>query len=73
MWNHADQSLYAFKRLESCLDETKARSSDNIVMSYFHRTRLECQIEIFYTTGRHKKLTASVLMDFVLIATLCSK
>ena len=53
--------------------QNKTRSFENMVMSYFQRTRPECEIESFFTTGRRKKLTASVLMGFVLIATLCLK
>ena len=53
--------------------QNKTRSFENMVMCYFQRTRPECEIESFFTTGRQKKLTASVLMGFVLIATLCLK
>ena len=34
----------------------KARSFENMVMSYFQRTRPDCKIESFYTTGRRKKI-----------------
>ena len=53
--------------------QNKTRSFENKVMSYFQRTRPDCKIESFYTTGRQKKLTASVLMGFVPIAILCLK
>ena len=53
--------------------QNKTRSFENLVMSYFQRPRPECEIESFFTTGRQKKLTASVLMGFVFIATLCLK
>ena len=33
----------------------KTRSFEIMVMSYFQRTRPECEIEIFFTTGRQKK------------------
>ena len=51
--------------------QNKTRSFENMVQSYFQRTRPECEIESFFTTGRQRKLTASVLMGFVLIKTLC--
>ena len=35
--------------------QNKTRSFENMVMSYFQRTRPECEIESLYTTGRHKK------------------
>ena len=44
-----------------------------MVRSYFQLTRPDCKIESFYTTGRQRKMTASVLIAFVLIAKLCSK
>ena len=50
--------------------QNKTRSFENMVMSYFQRTKPECEIESFLT-GRQK--TASVFMGFVLIATLCLK
>ena len=34
--------------------QNKTRSFGNIVMSYFQRTRPDCKIESFYTTGRQK-------------------
>ena len=36
--------------------QNKTRSFENIVMSYFQRTRPECEIESFFTTGRQKKI-----------------
>ena len=53
--------------------QNKTRSFENMVMSYFQRTRPDCKIESFYTTGRQKKTTPSVVMGFVLIAILCLK
>ena len=53
--------------------QNKTRSFENLVKSYFQGTRPDCKIESFYTTGRQKKLIASVLMGFVLIAILCLK
>ena len=53
--------------------QNKTISFENMVLSYFQRTRPECKIESFFTTGRQKKLTVSVLIGFVLIATLCLK
>ena len=34
--------------------QNKTRSFENMVMSYFQRTRPDCKIESFYTTGRQK-------------------
>ena len=36
--------------------QNKTRSFENMVMSYFQRTRPNCKIESFYTTGRQKKI-----------------
>ena len=36
--------------------QNKTRSFENMVMSYFQRTRADCKIESFYTTGRQKKI-----------------
>ena len=36
--------------------ENQTRSFEVTVMSYFQRTRPECEIEIFFTTGRQKKI-----------------
>ena len=36
--------------------QNKTRSFENMVMSYFQRTRPDCKIESFYTTGRPKKI-----------------
>ena len=47
------------------------RSFQNKVMSYFQRTRPDCQIESFHTTCRQKKIIVSVLLDFVLLAAPC--
>ena len=35
--------------------QNKTRSFENMVMSYFQRTRPACKIDSFYTTGRQKK------------------
>ena len=35
--------------------QNKTRSFENMFMSYFQRTRPECEIESFFTTGRQKK------------------
>ena len=43
------------KRVASHLDN-KSRSFENMVMSFFQRTRPECEIESFFTTGRRKKV-----------------
>ena len=36
--------------------QNKTRSFENMVLSYFQRTRPECGIESFFTTGRQKKI-----------------
>ena len=36
--------------------QNKTRCFENLVMSYFQRTRPECEIEGFFTTGRQKKI-----------------
>ena len=36
--------------------QNKSRSFENMVMSYFQRTRPDCKNESFYTTGRQKKI-----------------
>ena len=36
--------------------QNKTRSFENMVMSYFQRTRPDCKIESFYNTGREKKI-----------------
>ena len=36
--------------------QNKTRSFENVVMSYFQRSRPECEIESFFTTGREKKI-----------------
>ena len=36
--------------------QSKTRSFENMVMSYFQRTRPECKIESFFTTGRQKQI-----------------
>ena len=36
--------------------QNKTLSSENMVMSYFERTRPQCKTESFYTTGRQKKI-----------------
>ena len=38
------------------LRQNKTRSFENMVMSYFQRTRPECKIESFFTTGRQMKI-----------------
>ena len=53
--------------------QNKTRCFENMVMSYFLRTRPDCKIESFDTTGRQKKIDRSVLIAFVLIATLFLK
>ena len=38
------------------LRQNETRSFENVVMSYFQRTKPECKINSFYTTGRQKKI-----------------
>ena len=49
----------------------KTRSLENMVMSYFQRTRPECKIESFFTTSRQKKIDCFSVDGFCFIATLC--
>ena len=53
--------------------QNKTRSFENMVLSYFQRTRPGCKIESFYNKAGRRKLIASVLMGFVLNAILCLK
>ena len=53
--------------------QNKTRSSENMVMSYFQRTRPEFEIKASLQQADRRKLTASMLMGFVLIAKLCLK
>ena len=38
--------------------QNKARSFENVVMSYFQRVRPQCKVETFYTMGAQKKIDA---------------
>ena len=53
--------------------QNRTSSFENMVMSYFQRTRPECEIESFLQQADRRKLIASVWMGFVLIAQLCLK
>ena len=44
--------------------QNKTRSFENMVMSYFQRTRPDCKIESFYSTGRQKKIDRSSVDGF---------
>ena len=44
--------------------QNKTRCFENMVMSYFQRTRPECEIESFFTTGRQKKIDCSSVDGF---------
>ena len=44
--------------------QDKTRSFDNMVMSYFQRTKAECEIESFFTTGRQKKFDCFSVYGF---------
>ena len=48
-------------------------SFERMVMSYCQGVRQQCNVENFYTTGTQRKLTHTVLMAFVDLATLCLK
>ena len=36
--------------------QNKIRSFENMIMSFFQRTGIECEIESFFTTGKQKKI-----------------
>ena len=44
--------------------QNKTRSFENVVMSDFQRTRPDCKIESFYTTGRRKKIDHFIVDGF---------
>ena len=44
--------------------QNKTRSFENMVMTYFQRTRPECEIESFFTTSRQKKIDCSSVDGF---------
>ena len=44
------------KQVDSYFEKKKTRSFENMVMSYFQRTRPECEIESFSSTSRQKKI-----------------
>ena len=46
--------------------ENKTRSFENMVMSYFQRTRPDCKIESFYTTGKQKRIDRFIVDWFCL-------
>ena len=62
-----DSETGNFKRRQN-----KMRSFRNMVMSYFQRVRPQCKVEIFYATGRQKKIHI-LLMTFLDTSTLCLK
>ena len=49
-WNYDSESQKIMAR------QNKRRSFENMVLSYFQRTRPECRIESNVTTGRQKKI-----------------
>ena len=51
-----------FQRLKS--RQNKFRCFENMVMSYFKRTRPDCRIESFYTTGTQKKIDCFNIDEF---------
>ena len=53
--------------------QNKTRCFENMVMSYFQRTRPDCKMRASTLQADRRKLIASVLMGFVLIAKLCLK
>ena len=53
--------------------QDKTCGSENIVMSFFQRTRPECKDESFFRTSGQKKMTDLVLVVFVRIPTLSLK
>ena len=46
------------ERFTAC--QNKSRSFENMILSYFQQCRPECKIESNFTTGRQRKLIASV-------------
>ena len=44
--------------------QNKTLGLENIVMSFFQRTRPECEIESFFTTGRQKKIDCFSVDEF---------
>ena len=44
--------------------QNKTRSFENMVMSFFQRTRPECKIESFFTTGRQRKIDCFIVDGF---------
>ena len=44
--------------------QNKTRSFENMVMSYFQRTRPECETESFFTTARQKKIDCFTVDGF---------
>ena len=53
--------------------QNNSRSFESMDLSYVLQSRPDCKIESNVTTGRQRKLIASVWMEFVIIATLCLK
>ena len=53
------------------LRQNRTCSFENMVMSYFQRTRPDCKNEIFYTTGREEEIDRFSVDGFVLDAILC--
>ena len=53
--------------------QNKTLSFENMVMTYFQRTRPDCKIESFYTTGRQKKIDRFSIDGFFLNAKFCLK
>ena len=49
-WEHDSET----KRLTA--HQNKSRSFENMVLSYFHRSRPDCKIENIITTGRQNKI-----------------
>ena len=46
------------------LRQNKTRSFENMIKSYFQRTRPDCKIESFYTTSRQKKIDRFIVDGF---------
>ena len=53
--------------------QNKSRSFENMVLSFFQRTRPDCKMRASTLQVDRRRLLASVLMGFVLIAILCLK
>ena len=78
MWQPMSTGLHTRYEFDADLQRFKPRQKKSIsfevmVMPYFQRMRPDCRIESFYTTDLRKRLTVSMHMVSVVIATQCLK